>query len=133
MKEKYIPKGLLKSFNNLDGDNNVFLKLVDQKSDKFWAAFEDDGKYLIIWGKNDKTPYQSQRIFKIEAETRLKEKIRKGYMFSPGNPLLYYFQNKPEWFSKLDTSDSFKKSILAYKMDNQLDDQPKKTQKAFKI
>lgn len=133
----FIPNGIINVASRPPiGAKCVFLKFVDQKSDKFWAAFPDGDAYLVVWGKNNRSPHQSQRVVdEYEINRRFEEKLHKGYFLANGNPLLYFFQNNHSWFSKLDVSAGFANAILAHKLDGALvcDDSNLKNKKLIKI
>jgi predicted DNA-binding WGR domain protein len=105
----------------------VLLEFRDAHSDKFWGAFEDEGAYIVFWGRNGRRPQQSQRISESETCARLREKIAKGYKPSD-NPekLQEMFLNAPEWFDNLKFSTgNFMALVERAKIELSLDKAPK--------
>ena len=103
------------------------MEFRDASSDKFWGAFEDEGRYVVFWGRNGKRPQQSQRISESEACARLREKLGKGY--EPGDSphkLQEAFLRAPEWFDNIhEASGGFKALLERSKLSLTLDKSPK--------
>lgn len=101
-----------------------------EDSDKFWGAFEDEGAYVVFWGRNGSRPQQSQRIGEREACERLREKLAKGYV--PGDKpekLQEVFARAPEWFDNLrEASGAFKALLERSKISLSIDKAPKAAQ-----
>lgn len=129
-----LPKGL----RNIDraptgwglAGRGALLEFRDADSDKFWGAFEDEGAYVVFWGRNGRRPQQSQRITEHEACARLREKLSKGY--APGakpEKLQEAFAQAPEWFDNLrEASEGFKALLERSKIALSLDKAPKAAQ-----
>lgn len=124
MENNFTPVGLINCSRQIYKNNeHVLIKCQDGTSDKFWAAIPDEGNYIIIWGRNGKTPQKSQIVSKYVAQDRLEEKLRKGYDFCFSNELLYHFENNPKWFTKVVGSPQFNSAVKAQQL--QLDLQSK--------
>lgn len=101
-----------------------YINLIEN-SNKFWGAIPD-GKTncIIIWGKNGYQPQKSQVIDFYSAETRMREKLNKGYKLIKINKLKNAFEEDPKWFAKVQGSEEFnaiiKASILAKSLDKDL-------------
>lgn len=108
----------------------ALLEFRDESSDKFWGAIEDEGSYLIFWGRNGRRPQQSQRISGSEARNRFSDKLAKGYKPST-NPqkLQDAFLKAPEWFDNLhEASGGFQALLERTKLSLALDKAPKLVQ-----
>lgn len=126
-----LPKGLRKIDSHPTGwslsGNAALLEFRNESSDKFWGAFEDDGAYLVFWGRNGRRPQKSQRISEYEACYRLREKLVKGYVPSAKpEKIQEAFLLAPEWFDNLsEASNSFKALVERAKIVLMLDKMPK--------
>lgn len=84
------------------GSGSVLLEFKDADSDKFWGFFEDEGQFLVFWGRNGRRPQKSQAVDAREAGERLREKLGKGYDVSEdAGKLKRAFVEAPEWFENI--------------------------------
>lgn len=134
MENDFTPIGLTNCSRQLYQDNeHVLIKFTEGTSDKFWAAIPDEGNYIVMWGKNGKSPQGSQVINKWEAQDRLAEKVRSGYEFCRSNELLYTFQTNPKWFAKVKGSPKFTSAVKAQQLQIDLQIKANKPEKKQKL
>ncbi len=133
------PQGLLKHTTSgrwVSSDAHVLLTFEEGISNKFWGAIPDGNSFIIISGRNGRPPQQSQVVTYEVAAKRLLEKLNKGYGYFQSNKLLYAFNNAPEWFEKVQGSDTFRIIINAKILESHIEKtapQPTAAKTKFKI
>ena len=104
----------------------ALLECRDGTADKFWGALEDDGDYIIFWGRNGRRPQQSQRLSEPDACARIRDKLAQGYApsLNPEKIQEAFFQ-APEWFDNMHhLSGGFKALLDRVKISLSLDQAP---------